>query len=162
MFENTNLYARYGVLYGSIMRAEVNWQFEEILAPGMDTYKNVVTIPDVSNYFHFYIIQTYEYAPHKAYYKYEKNKEGTIDEVYNTDYMSIIAEFTKEKLKGNTEIKVFMSINSDNELNLVVTNTENEPILKQKDLTALRTNIAHSDTFRKSMWPYFEDYKAKK
>lgn len=151
------LQARYGLLYGNSIEKGKEWQFCELLSPKpkKDTTKEPELIPVQGNT-HFAFIQTYEEDPGGAYYNTETYEK-------NTDYITTIMEFSARDLdelgENISHIKPKVLRHHDGEMIFSITDHNDQELIAQKDDTPLRTSLTESDSFVKSMWPYFEKPK---
>ena len=164
--EKNRLQAKYGLLYGNFSNFDVDWKFEELLSPQTKADEKIIIDPitdqeihtysktsDVLNILHdthFLFVQTYEESPEKAFFDLDKND-------YNNEYIIEMFQFTKEQLRGITNIRLKITLDDRNEISLRVLGNNNQTLISFSHNTPLKTNLLTSGTFLDSMWPFIRE-----
>lgn len=160
---NQNILARYGFLYYD---EPGHWTFKPMLDPSTQPLRSEPVIKDGMTIFE-YDTNVYSADPFSTntidlshasvgYFVQSYSKDTAADRQRgDTRYITVMFEFSRQEVGFDGEpLSVQVQVNQDNEMIVIVGDLENDPMVP------MRTELQKGDTFRKSMWPYFEKLRS--
>ena len=158
---NSNLMARYGVLYNDPLTGA--WEYKNLLDPSTRPLKQHPIIKDGMTIYE-YDTDIYDADTGNNrktnYIDMSNTVKGWFVQSYardtaadinagNTEYISKIEPIKRDAVDGDiTRVRVRIQIDGDNQMHLSVGGDTLDPT------TPLRIDLENSESFKKSMWPY--------
>jgi len=160
--KNRNIYARYGFLYISIKTGK--WQFKEMLNPNTTPVNMKPNIVDGLTIYQ-YDTDKYNALPKgvTSFLDLRETATGFFVQSFSDDtandinennwqYVTSMFSFSKNQVSTYADVskvKTKIIVNHSNDMIVTIGNYENDP------QTPLKIDVNNSQTFKKSMWPYY-------
>lgn len=162
--KNRNLYARYGFLYKDVKNSNA-WVFKELLNPSVTPVNSKPNVVDGLTIYE-YDTDKYNALPkgETTYLDLRETATGFFVQSFSDDtardayegnwqYISRMFNFGRKVSTPSqiNKVKAHIKVNHLNEMIVSIGNYENDPE------APLKIDINDSETFKKSMWPYYSD-----